>query len=431
VRSFLKGGWACLLTCPERLRLYLKKVSCLWFSPISSVIFLFACFVANTQIVTAQSASVDAWRDCQSSDENKRLVGCTLVIKANGFGSSSKLADALDGRCWAYHVKKRFAQAIEDCKASIRIRPKYSYVYNNLGTAYTGLGNFEEAIKAFNTAVDLKPDFYWSRVKRAEALAAVGRTESAAEDYEYLLKRDPTNQDIKNKLDALTSIPHADLTPANSAQIQCFVADPTGTPLNVRTAPNGEVISTLQNGVFVSVVDRNVDRNQKQWLYVSDRAGRRLGWVFGEFIKCSDGPPPVRPSDVTLTDSDSLSIKMEKEGGVYIVPVRFNDTITLSAIVDSGASDVSVPADVVSTLIRTKTITDQDFLGQQTYVLADGSKVPSARFRIRSMKVGNKTVEDVIASVASANGAILLGQSFLNRFKTWSVDNEQHTLTLR
>jgi len=92
---------------------------------------------------------------------------------------------------------------------------------------------------------------------------------------------------------------------------------------------------------------------------------------------------------------------------------------------------MSVPADVVSTLIRTKTTTDQDFLGRQTYVLADGSKVPSQQFRIRILKVGDKTVENVVASIAPVNGEILLGQSFLNRFKSWSVDNEQHTLILR
>jgi hypothetical protein len=42
---------------------------------------------------------------------------------------------------------------------------------------------------------------------------------------------------------------------------------------------------------------------------------------------------------------------MENVGGVYLVPIRINDTITLDAIVDSGASDVSMPADVVLTLI--------------------------------------------------------------------------------
>jgi len=122
---------------------------------------------------------------------------------------------------------------------------------------------------------------------------------------------------------------------------------------------------------------------------------------------------------------------MEKSGGVYVVPTRFNDAITLDAVVDSGASDVSVPADIVLTLIRTKTVTPEDFLGKQTYVLADGSKVPSQQFRIRSLRVGNRTIENVTASIASVEGTILLGQSFLSKFKSWSVDNETHTLVLK
>jgi hypothetical protein len=99
------------------------------------------------------------------------------------------------------------------------------------------------------------------------------------------------------------------------------------------------------------------------------------------------------------TRVDQETITMEKRGGVYIVPVRFNDVITLHAIVDSGASDVSVPADIVLTLMRTKTVTQDDFLGKQTYVLADGSNVPSQQFRIRSLKVGNKIIENVVASM--------------------------------
>lgn len=131
------------------------------------------------------------------------------------------------------------------------------------------------------------------------------------------------------------------------------------------------------------------------------------------------------------TVAEQEVINMEKSGGVYAVPVRFNDTITLDAIVDSGAADVSVPADIFLTLMRTKTITQDDFLGQQIYRLADGSEVPSQQFRIQSLKVGNKTVENVVASIASVNATILLGQSFLSKFKSWSVDNEKHTLNLR
>jgi hypothetical protein len=91
-------------------------------------------------------------------------------------------------------------------------------------------------------------------------------------------------------------------------------------------------------------------------------AGASIGlsgiWADGEFVSTSQE-----------------LVAMEQEGGVYVVPVRFNEALTLNAVIDSGVADVSVPADIVSTLIRTKTVSEQDFLGVQTYVLADGTKV--------------------------------------------------------
>ena len=113
---------------------------------------------------------------------------------------------------------------------------------------------------------------------------------------------------------------------------------------------------------------------------------------------------------------------------LYKVPVLINGSIPLDFIVDSGAADVSIPADVFSTLIRTGTIKATDLLEQKHYQLADGSIVPSQTFRIRSLKVGKKVLENVTGSVASAKGSLLLGQSFLSRFKSWSVDNAKHAL---
>jgi clan AA aspartic protease (TIGR02281 family) len=121
---------------------------------------------------------------------------------------------------------------------------------------------------------------------------------------------------------------------------------------------------------------------------------------------------------------------MIQQGGTFDVPVLINDRITLDFVLDSGAADVSVPADVVLTLIRTGTLTQADFLGEKTYVLADGSKVPSATFRIRSLRVGNHVLSNVTGSVADTRGSLLLGQSFLNRFRSWSIDNSTHTLVL-
>ena len=117
-----------------------------------------------------------------------------------------------------------------------------------------------------------------------------------------------------------------------------------------------------------------------------------------------------------------------KDRGTYVIPVLINNTITLEFTVDSGASDVSIPSDVVSTLIRSGTIEDSDFIGTKVYVLADGSKVRSRTFRIRSLKIGDRIFENVDGSIAPKEGALLLGQSLLGRFKSWSIDNTNHAL---
>jgi predicted aspartyl protease len=129
--------------------------------------------------------------------------------------------------------------------------------------------------------------------------------------------------------------------------------------------------------------------------------------------------------------TSTLEISLLREGGVLLVPVLINNKISLDFVLDSGASDVNIPGDVVMTLVRTGTLTRDDFMGTKTYVLADGSEVPSPIFRIRSLRVGDVVLENVVGGVGSPNGQLLLGQSFLSRFKAWSIDNERQILILQ
>jgi hypothetical protein len=86
---------------------------------------------------------------------------------------------------------------------------------------------------------------------------------------------------------------------------------------------------------------------------------------------------------------------------------------------------------VFSVLTRKGTVSAQDFLDKRIYKLADGSGELSQRFRIRSLRVGKLEVRDVVASVGNSEGLLLLGQSFLSRLKSWSIDNERQTLLIR
>ena len=143
----------------------------------------------------------------------------------------------------------------------------------------------------------------------------------------------------------------------------------------------------------------------------------------------TDGPS--NPTHVEApSNTTRIEIPLKSLGGTFVVPVFINGAITLNFVVDSGAADVAVPADVVGTLIRAGTIEKSDFTGKQTYMLADGSVSPTKTFIIRSLKVGDVLIENVNGSVSPAAGALLLGQSFLQRFKSWSMDNNKHVLVL-
>ena len=137
---------------------------------------------------------------------------------------------------------------------------------------------------------------------------------------------------------------------------------------------------------------------------------------------------PRAPKPAAAVPTEEVALK--QEAGALLVPVMINDSVKLDFMLDSGASVVTIPADVAMTLIRTGTLTRDDYLGRETFQLADGRTVPSTILRIRTLKVGDIVVHDVQASVTDAKGSLLLGQTFLARLTTWSIDNGRHVLVL-
>lgn len=130
----------------------------------------------------------------------------------------------------------------------------------------------------------------------------------------------------------------------------------------------------------------------------------------------------------TLYAKERSQIPLKKEGGVFTLPVRINNTITLDFILDSGASEVCIPEDVIGTLLRTHTIAKADFLPGKSFSLADGSVVQSPRLIIRELEIGDIKILNVPTSVVPVMGALLLGQSFLQKIDSWSIDNHRCAL---
>ena len=212
-----------------------------------------------------------------------------------------------------------------------------------------------------------------------------------------------------------------------------YVSSPGG-HLELRTLPSstvGRSVAALPNGTKLEVLGREYDG----WWYVRVLETSKEGWVYkgvGSILDsdCCAGGSHTSTDPIIKPTTGSGAVKMQQRGGTYVVPVLLNDAIQLDFVVDSGAADVSIPSDVVSTLFRTHTIDKSDIVGEKNYVLADGSKGSSIQFRLKSLKVGNSVVRNVIASSVPSQGILLLGQSLLGRFQSWSIDNTKHELSL-
>ena len=74
---------------------------------------------------------------------------------------------------------------------------------------------------------------------------------------------------------AFTGISHAET---------CTVADPSGTPLNVRKSPDGAILGALSNGVRVTTWKQRGD-----WVRIDTRGGRQVGMGLARILEVSRG----------------------------------------------------------------------------------------------------------------------------------------------
>jgi uncharacterized protein YgiM (DUF1202 family) len=97
----------------------------------------------------------------------------------------------------------------------------------------------------------------------------------------------------------------------------CTVVDPTGTPLNVRSGPNGKILSNLRKGSKVEVVD-HTDHKGKRWARVAKFQDATYGWVFEAYLTCTKPADDSAPL-CTVKDPTGTPLNVRAEPGGEIV----------------------------------------------------------------------------------------------------------------
>jgi aspartyl protease family protein len=118
-------------------------------------------------------------------------------------------------------------------------------------------------------------------------------------------------------------------------------------------------------------------------------------------------------------------VKMRAEGGVYMVPCEINGS-RMEFIFDTGASDITISLTEALFLYKQGTLTDDDFIGVQNYQIADGSIHEGAVVKLKSVKIGDRVLYNIKASIVdNMNAPLLLGQSALAEFGKISIDYQK------
>jgi tetratricopeptide (TPR) repeat protein len=128
--------------------------------------------------------AVTSFNDCFGTDSIRRIEGCTALIEGAGGGMSPyKLAEVYGMRALAYSVKGDYATAIKDYDVAITLRPDYAVALNNRAWALFRSGKADQALPDVEKSLQLDPRAAHSLDTRAHIRQLKGDPKGALHDY--------------------------------------------------------------------------------------------------------------------------------------------------------------------------------------------------------------------------------------------------------
>jgi tetratricopeptide (TPR) repeat protein len=125
--------------------------------------------------------------DCFSRDNDRRIAACSRLIETPGL-APDVLAPAHAMRALAYSLRGQYEAAIRDYDRAIDLIPEYPMALNNRAWAYFRWGRAAQGLPDVEKSLALDPTSEHAYDTRAHIRQWLGNAEAAIADYEAAMR---------------------------------------------------------------------------------------------------------------------------------------------------------------------------------------------------------------------------------------------------
>ena len=330
----------------------------------------------------------------------------------------------------------RYAEAIEVFDQAIEVDPLYAFAYYAKGWCHELSGDDDKAMECYNLGIDLDKEYAYIYLMRGQIHLKRGDKIKAEEDFNTVLQLDTVVTDGSCRQYALHFLGRDD--EADEWMQKLIDDEPYDMGhyydkacLYSRMGRTDEAVKALETALEMGYCEFTHIENDDDMDAIRGRDDfRALIVKYKE--KLADRIEKMGIDMTAVKEEQITEVPItRKAGGTFNVDCSVNG-LALNMIFDTGASDVSISKVEADFMLKNNYLSMSDIKGKQYYQTADGGISEGTVITLKEVRIGDAVLHNVDASVVKSQKApLLLGESVLQKFGTFTVDNINSKLIIK
>ena len=330
----------------------------------------------------------------------------------------------------------RYAEAIEVFDQAIEVDPLYAFAYYAKGWCHELSGDDDKAMECYDLGIDLDKEYAYIYLMRGQIHLKRGDKIKADEDFNTVLQLDTVVTDGSCRQYALHFLGRDD--EADEWMQKLIDDEPYDMGhyydkacLYSRMGRTDEAVKALETALEMGYCAFPHIENDDDMDAIRGRDDfRALIVKYKEKLAARIQKMGIDMTAVKEEQITEVPIT-RKAGGTFNVDCSVNG-LALNMIFDTGASDVSISKVEADFMLKNNYLSMSDIKGKQYYQTADGGISEGTVITLKEVRIGDAVLHNVDASVVKSQKApLLLGESVLQKFGTFTVDNINSKLIIK